>query len=209
MQLRKMLPVATLAMVPVWAACHTMDKEYTHTDTKASMRKMDEKEMMERWAKVATPGESHKRLEPLVGTFKAHARLRMDPEAPWQESDGVMTNHWILGGRFVQQDFKGEMMGQSFEGLGLMGFDIAKQRYIGTWCDDMGTMMMPIAEGQADASGRVITQICEMDEPITGNHMKMRSVLTIKSSTEHIYETYATGPDGQEYKSMDISYTRN
>src|SRR3989442_441387 len=61
----------------------------------------DEKAMMEAWAKVATPGEAHKWLEPVVGTWDAKITMWMTPGAPPQESTGTSENKWVLGGRFV------------------------------------------------------------------------------------------------------------
>jgi len=46
---------------------------------------MDEKAMMEAWTKVATPGEAHKWLETMVGTWGAKITMWMTPGAPTQE----------------------------------------------------------------------------------------------------------------------------
>src|SRR5438034_10300694 len=84
---------------------------------------MDEKAMMEAWAKVAAPGEAHRWLEPVVGTWDAKITMWMAPGAPPQESTGTSENKWVLGGRFVEQRYEGKCMGQPFSGLGYTGHD--------------------------------------------------------------------------------------
>ena len=45
----------------------------------------------------------------------------------------------LLDGRFLQQEFTGEMMGQPFSGVGINAYDNLRKRYVTTWIDTMGT----------------------------------------------------------------------
>src|SRR6185503_20208185 len=121
----------------------------------------DEKAMMDAWMKVATPGEAHKWLEAMVGTWDAKISMWMAPGSAPQESTGTSENKWVLGGRFVEQRYEGTFMGQPFSGLGYTGYDNFKKKYIGSWMDNMGTMMMV---SQGEAAGKTLTMTSTMDD---------------------------------------------
>lgn len=162
--------------------------------------------MMEAWMKASTPGENHKLLEPMVGTFDAKVMM-WEPGAAPSESAGVSVNTWILGGRFVQQKFNGTYMGMPFEGVGFTGYDNVKKKFIGSWMDSMGTMMM-VSVGTGDATGKVLTFECEMDDPMTGKPCKIREVARVVDANKHVFEMFGPDPAGKEYKMMEITYTR-
>ena len=163
-------------------------------------------EMMANMQKLATPGPQHETLKMMAGKFDAECTMVMGPGQE-QKSAGVSTNEMVLGGRFLHQSFEGTFMGDKFQGIGLTGFDNQKQKYIGTWMDSMGTMMM-VMEGTADASGKVITTTATMQDPGTGQVVTTRQVVTIVSNDKHTFDMYMPGPDGKEMKCMTIAYSR-
>jgi len=59
----------------------------------------------------------------------------------------------ILGNRYLQSTYKGNMDGIRFEGWGLMGYDNQKQEFVSTWADNMGTGIA-MATAKADPSGK-------------------------------------------------------
>ena len=166
----------------------------------------DEKAMMEAWAKVATPGEAHKWLEPVVGTWDAKITMWMTPGAPPQESTGTSENKWVLGGRFVEQRYEGNFMGQPFSGVGYTGYDNYKKKYIGTWMDTMGTMMM-ISQG--DAAGKTLTMTSTMDDIMKGKTVTVKSEIKIVAPDHHVMEMWGPDPKtGAPFKTMEIHYIR-
>lgn len=78
---------------------------------------------MAEWQKSATPSESHKRLDVLVGKWNHTAKWRMSAEGQIEVMQGTNENHWILGDRFIYQDVKGSTLEKPFEGIGIMGYD--------------------------------------------------------------------------------------
>ncbi len=168
---------------------------------------MDEKAAMEMMMKLATPGEAHKKLDVLVGTWNAKNSMWMDPTKPPQVSEGVGENKWILGGRFLEQRFEGTMMNMPFSGIGYTGYDNYKKRYVGTWMDTAGTAMMN-SSGTFDATGKVLRTTSRMDDFTTGKVVTIRSTLAIVSKDEVRMEMFGPGPDGKEFKMMQIVYTR-
>src|SRR5437879_9050116 len=99
--------------------------------------------------KAASPNENHKVLDALVGNWEHSGKAwmmspdgKMSPEAKPEEFKGTNTNQWILGGRFIEQQVKGQMMGQPFEGIGMIGYDNTKGEYVSVWLDNMNTGLM-------------------------------------------------------------------
>lgn len=164
-----------------------------------------EKKMAE-WMKINQPGPQHETLKKLAGKWKAEVSMTMMPGAPTQTSRGTETSEMILGDRYLQSEFAGEMMGMPFKGKGLMGHDNLKKKFVSLWVDEMTTGFMT-SEGTADGSGKVITLTGECPEP-SGETKSFRHVFTIESDDKHTFDAYAPGPDGKEFKMMSISYTR-
>ena len=167
----------------------------------------DEKAMMEAMAKAGTPGEAHKKLEAMVGTFDVRAKMWMDPSKPAEESTGKTESKWVLGNRFVQENFEGTMMGQPFSGMGYWGYDNITKKYTGTWMDSMGTAMMN-STGKMDASGKVMTYTAMMNDPMTGKLCKITEKVTVTDNDHHMMEMWGPDPSGKNYKMMEITYVR-
>jgi len=130
----------------------------------------------------------------------------MEPNKPPMESTGTCEQKMLLGGRFLQQEFTGDMMGSAFNGIGITGYDNHTRKYVSTWIDSMGTALL-VFEGTASADGRIITQESHYDDPIKGPVM-WRSVTKIVDDNTHVFEMYAAYKGGKEEKMMEITYTR-
>ena len=167
---------------------------------------MDPKAAMDAMIKAATPGEQHHALESIVGTFDAKVSMWNAPGAPPQESTGTSTNTWVLGNRYVEQQYAGTFAGQPFNGIGYAGYDNVLKQYVGTWMDNMGTGIMT-SKGHADAPGVIVSK-ATMSDPMTGKASPMREKLTIKDAGTHVMEMWDPGPNGKEVKIMEITYTR-
>ena len=166
--------------------------------------------MMEAWKKIGAPGEFHAHLKPLAGRWSFVTKWRMSGEQPWEESKGTAECRWILGGRFLQQIVRGEPMdpdGERFEGYGLTGYDNGAKTYTNVWIDNMGTGTM-ISRGTCDASGKVFTYSGTSTDPFTGQLKKDKSVVRIINNDKHVFEMFSFGPDGREFQSLTVTYTR-
>jgi uncharacterized protein DUF1579 len=168
----------------------------------------EEKAQMDAWMKFAAPAEAHKGLEGMVGTWDAEVTSWMSPGQPPMKSKGTSDNRLVLGGRWVESRFHGDMMGMPFEGLGYTGYDNYKKKYMGTWMDNMSTAVM-ISEGTMDAGNKVMTSTSTMDDVMTGKKATVRMVTTIVDPNTHLFEMYGPDPaSGKEVKQMEIKYTR-
>lgn len=167
------------------------------------------KEDMEKMMKLGMPGPEHEYLKALEGKWDAVVKMRMGPDAPWDESKGVMTNKMIMGGRWLQMDFNGMSMGQPFNGTGYMGYDNVMKKYVATWMDSQMTGMM-VTYGAADSAHRSFTMEGEMPDPMAGGKMsKYRTVTTIEGADKSSYKMYCNTPDGKEYCCLEIAYTKS
>ncbi len=156
-----------------------------------------------------TPGEAHKALAPFVGEWTYTAQWWMAPDGPPQAMAGTATNTLLFGGRFLKQEIRGEAEGQPpFEGLGYTGYDNLRKEYRSVWLDNMATGLMT-TNGQFDAATSTLSDQGDFSCPLTGEtHRKYRSVWKVVDPDHTTYETYMSTPEGQEFKSMAILYTR-
>jgi hypothetical protein len=169
--------------------------------------KADKEAMMKVWKEVATPGDHHALLAKLVGSWETTTKAWMEPGAPPEITKGNATFSMVFGGRFLQQEATGEMMGQPFTGMGLTGYDNFKKEYTMMWIDDSGTAMYT-AEGTADATGKTITFKGTSDDPMTGKkNQPVKYVSRIIDDNTQLFEIYGY-QDGKEMKMMEMTYTR-
>ncbi len=164
-----------------------------------------EKAAMEAMMKAGSPGEAHKKLEPLVGTFDAKVTSWMDPSKPPIESSGIAENKWVLGNRYVEQKFQGSFMEQPFHGIGYTGYDNVANEYVSVWMDSMSTAMM-VTRGTA--AGNSVSQSGSMLDPMTRKPATVKTKFTMADADHHIFDMWAPAPDGTMVKVMEIAYTR-
>jgi len=164
---------------------------------------------MEKMQQLGSPSEGHKVLEPFVGSWTYSAQWWMAPDGPPESMTGSATNSMVFGGRFLKQEIRGEAPGQPpFEGVGYTGYDNLRKEYQSIWLDNMATGMM-WATGQFDPSTKALTTQGDFSCPMTGEtHRKSRSVWKVVDQNHTIYESDMSGPDGREFKAMEIHYTR-
>ena len=176
------------------------------TAEKKQEGKMDMQAAMEVYRKLGTPGAPHKLLASMAGGWSAKIKSWMGPDTPPMEWMGSCEQKMLLGGRFLQQEFAGEMPVGSYHGIGFTGYDNHTLKYVSTWMDSMSTGIM-VFEGTAGADGKTITQTARFDDPVQGP-MQWRSVTRIVDGKNFVFEIYSTGKSGKEEKMMEITYTR-
>jgi hypothetical protein len=152
------------------------------------------------------PGPEHELLKKDVGVWDATVELSMAPGAAPAVSKGTETV-LMLGGFWQLAQFKSEMMGQPFEGLGTVGYDPAKGKYVGTWIDSM-TPGYYTVEGTYNAATKTMTTMMEGPDP-SGQTAKMRETTEWKDADNRVFTMYGPpGPDGKEPVAMRITYKR-
>lgn len=165
----------------------------------------DEKAAMDAMAKASTPGEPHKKLDALAGKFTVKSKMWMDPSKPPEESDGSTERKWIMGNRYLQENYQGKFMGQPFDGMGIQGYDNVTKKYFGSWIDS-GSTSMTLARGTM--TGKTIKYKGMMSDPMMGKEVPYSMKMIIKDNDNHLMEMWGPGPGGKEMKWMELSYAR-
>jgi hypothetical protein len=168
--------------------------------------KMEMQEMMQVYKKFGTPGDQHKILSSLEGSWTTRTRGWMEPDKPPMESTGTCEQKMILGGRYLQQEYTGDMMGEKFSGVNLIGYDNFTKKYVSTWIDSMSTGIYCF-EGIASADGKTITQENSYEDPVKGP-ATWKSVSRIIDNNTMEYEMYITPKGGKEEKMMEMTVSR-
>jgi hypothetical protein len=166
---------------------------------------MPDPAMMQAMEKAGTPGAEHKKLDAFAGTWTTKATFWMVPGADPMTMTGSSESKWTMGGRYLEETFKGDFMGMPFEGHGVTGYDNVKKQYWGSWIDNMSTGMMT-STGSGD--GTTFTFTGTMADPMTAKDSTINQKVTVTDADHHTMEMWAPGPDGKMYKSMEIVYSR-
>lgn len=167
---------------------------------------MNEAEMMAQWQAAMTPSAGHARLMPMVGTWKATTTLTMAPGAPDQVNGGTSVHRMVLGGRYLEQIYKGMAMGMPFEGIGYTGYDNVQKCYVGTWMDTFGTGLMK-SIGTSRPTDERLDFVAESIEP-SGSKRMFDAIVRIRNHGHHSYEMWTKGPNGKPYRTMLVEYER-
>ena len=173
---------------------------------KKSAKPMDPLAMMELWKRAAMPGEPHKLFATLVGSWTTTTKEWMEPGKPPMESTGTAESTMLMDGRFLHQQFHGQMMGQPFTGMSIDAYDNIRKKYITVWVDTRGTGVF-IMEGTASVDGKIITLRGSHAEP-GGGTMTHRAIWTIIDADHQLVEMYSSHHGQKETKLMEITYTR-
>jgi hypothetical protein len=102
----------------------------------------------------------------------------------------------------VQEDIKAAGA-FPFRGLGLTGYDNHLKKYVANWVDSMTTSIIS-STGDVDATGKVFTFQREEFNPMYGQKVRARDVITIKDNDNHEMTFFTTPPGGKEFKSGTI-----
>lgn len=170
----------------------------------------DQEAMMAAWMKMGEVGEHHAHLKPLIGKWTYVSKWWMAPGTDPQEDKGTSVYKSLLGGRYVSQELTGSGENEDkfvFEGFGIWGYDNGKKKHTSMWIDNMSTMV-GFSEGSCDSSGKVFTVTGEFLDPMENKTKKNKSVLRIINNDKHVFEMFEFLPDGTEYRSLELVYTR-
>lgn len=209
-------PAPAAATSSVAAATSPGTGQPTAAGAPGQMSKADMDKMMTQMMELAKPGENHKLLTDLAGTWNYTVTMWMnpDPNAKPETSKGTAVRKSIMDGRYCVMDVVGKMQmpgpdgkmkDMTFKGMGIEGYDNVKKKFVSTWIDSMGTGIM-MAEGTYDPATKTMNYTGEY-EAIPGMKQKIRETVKVVDKDHHLFEWYEDR-GGKEAKTMEISYTR-
>jgi hypothetical protein len=152
------------------------------------------------WLALTRPGEPHRRLDPLVGTWD----LSVGPEnaAGGEDSTGTATFRWILGDRFLVEEVSTNLGGAPFEWMGIHGYDNAKKRYVSSWVDNLGTGIDSMTGSFEDAT-KTLGYEGELDEG-DGTTVKVRWRVRLESADRFSVTMTSVAADGTETTQLEL-----
>ncbi len=162
-------------------------------------------EAMMAWQAYATPGAEQTWLSTQAGTFITKAKFRMDPSAPWMESDGLVVRAMDMGGRFLIEDFTGSMMGMPFRGRGTTGWDNGRRVFVTTWYDNMSTgIAQGVGQWNEDRT-KVNWEITQTD-PMKKAPITTKADWWWKKNGTQVFDSWMPTPTGEQFHAMRIEY---
>jgi hypothetical protein len=154
------------------------------------------------------PQKEHHWLNQLLGEWNCECQARMGPEqipTTWKATEVVRS----LGGLWTIAEGIGEMPGGG-TGTVIMtlGYDPAKQHYVGTFIGSMMHMMW-VYEGQLDPAEKVLTlNTVGPDMSAPGRSARFKDVIEIVSEDRRLMTSYMEDQDGRWNEVMKATYQR-
>ena len=174
----------------------------------ASARHFDPNAIEAHWLEWSQPGVEHRWLDQLAGTWQANTQVRVLPDSEPAPSQGTLRAQWVLGQRFLQLEYQAAQKGQTLEGFGHLGFDKARDRFVGYWIDSLGTQMADVSTGQLSKDRASLTLRRKAIDPMTGLEREVKEVLSLQSPQEFHWQTWGYAPDGTFFQMARSVYRR-
>ncbi len=168
---------------------------------------MQQDESTKAWMEFMTPGSQHETLAKGIGDWKVKNTYWFAPGMDPQVSEGTATGKMILGGRYLLTEHKGNIMGMPFEGMSIEAYDNGTGKFVSIWIDNMGTGVA-YAEGHYDEETGSIVYEGTMTDPMTKEAAWFKETTKHKDDNTFVMEMYMKGPDGTEFKNMEIELSK-
>jgi len=159
------------------------------------------------WVALSKPGVEHELLETFIGVWDVTVVSSRGPLSPSDTSYGTSRSTWILGSRYVQEQFEGAVSGSPYEGLGLMGYDAGARQFSTVWLDSLSTTLA-VSKGRFDAAHNTFDLTGEVYDPLLGREKTTTTRIHVESRDAYHVSMIETLPNGQEYAALRVSYRR-
>lgn len=152
------------------------------------------------------PGPMHGRLTALAGDWETRSRLEMAGQEP-AESSGTATLKAELGGRFIHETGRGEMMGMPTEHFKLWGYNAGSKKFEAVWTWTMSTGLLSMV-GETKDDGKSIEWKAWFDNEV-GVREDFKALTTFVDDDHFTVKLYGGKmPDGTPGPTMLVEYSR-
>ncbi len=175
-------------------------------DAKKGGPPVPDADAMKHWQECCTPNESHAWLSRFLGRWDTVMKVSMGNSVA--ESKGTAEFRWLMDGRWLAMDAKGEMMGQPITQFCLLGFDNFKKKYVVTYVDSMSTAMLS-SEGFTTQDRGTLVCYGPMDEPLTGENDKpVKYVWRFPDAKTIVFELHDLAIGEPNTKVVEVTYRK-
>jgi hypothetical protein len=151
------------------------------------------------------PDAEREVLASQVGTWEASVESFMAPGAP-TVSTALEVDHLECAGRWLVTEFKGSVMGQPFEGHGVLGWDATRKKLVGSWVDSTASGLQTLEE-EYDPKARILAGSFEGPD-MTGRVVASRALTEWKDDNTRVFTMFTPGVPGKESVALRITYKR-
>ena len=153
-------------------------------------------------------GEPDPKLKFFVGDWDVVVKFKI-PGGDEQEGKAACTAKLVLDGRFIKEEYKSNMMGQTLTVWQTLGYDSIKKKYVETDIHVHGsnssTMML---QGDFSNGDKTLTLTGETLSGQTGKPVKMRTVTTIVDENRFTIDWFTTDEGAKEERTVVLTHTR-
>jgi hypothetical protein len=156
-----------------------------------------------------TPGVAHQILNGRGGGWSADVKLWSPGPGADEPVTLAATSEvkWTMDGLFLEDRTRSDFGKDTFKGLGFVGYDNLKERYVSTWIDNTGTSIHTF-EGGYDPESRTFRFVGKSPDPATGKFLDVRATERMVDDDNWISESWVKLPSGEETKTLEITYKR-
>lgn len=155
---------------------------------------------------IIKPGPEHARLMKLAGEWAVTTTFEA-PGQPKQETSSSSTLTATLGGRFLNEAGKGELMGMPTESFKSIGYNNGSKKYEAIWQWTLSTGLLHLSGASPDGGKTIQWDAWYDDEAGRRADFKVTTVIT---DDDHFSQRIDGGklPDGSPGPVMTSVYTR-
>jgi hypothetical protein len=142
----------------------------------------------------------------MAGTYDLDVTSWEAPGGPPTKEKGTATRSMSLDGRVMVEHVESSMHGQPWTGHGMHGYDNVSGRHWSTWNDSMSTGLM-VSDGTCDDKG-ACSFTGSWNDPVSKGKITARMTTEWTAPDTEVFTMYTPGPDGKEFKMMEITYSK-
>lgn len=172
-------------------------------------------EMMKQMIELTKPGDNHKLLGGIVGTWDFTGRhFSDDPKAKPLEFKGSVERKSLWEGRYFISETTGDKLQMPwsdgreipYKDMSIEGYDNVKMKFVRAMIDNHFDTGILVFEGDYDSANKTITYNAEI-ETAPGQKIKTRMLVKILDNDHYMEEGYENH-GGHEVKVTELKYTR-
>jgi hypothetical protein len=153
---------------------------------------------------LGAPGEEHRKLDPLAGTWDVTVKFTVGPGKE-MEGRSSCEAKWVMDGRFLRQEYSSTFAGKPLTVVRYLGFDRHKGRFVEVHFESTHTDVMH-NEGTISGDGKVITCFGSHIDAATGKEVKVRTLTSIADQDTFTLELLYD--EGEKTKAVTLIHKR-